>query len=115
MANFPRWVREQRTQKGLSTSECAERAGVKQPVWSEYESESNDAQPRRSRVVKVACGLGMQVDEVLVAAGLLPGTEQPSLTPEVLEYSRFLSSLSFEKRSAMVKLVRSSYEALSAV
>ena len=115
MPNFAQWVREQRLARGFSTSECAERAGVKQPVWSEYESEANSGQPRRSRVEKVALGLQMPIDEVLVAAGLLPRSDQPSLSPEVLEFSRLLNSLPAAKRAAMVRLVRSSYEALSTV
>ena len=67
------WMKEVRRVHRLTAEECAVRAGVKQPVWAEWESDQG--QRRRSTVEKIAIGLGVGREEALVAAGFRPEEE----------------------------------------
>jgi transcriptional regulator with XRE-family HTH domain len=70
--SFAAWVRETRLRKGLQVSECAFRAGVRQPTWSEWERSPDDKTWRRATITKIAKALDVQGDRALVAARMLP-------------------------------------------
>lgn len=70
LTSFSEWVRATRRAKDLTLNEVAERAGVKQPVWSQWES--GKAVPRRETVIKIADALQESHKEVLMRAGYLP-------------------------------------------
>ena len=54
---FAAWMQQTRLAKGLSVSECATAAGVKQPVWSEWEDAPPTKEWRRATVRKIAFAL----------------------------------------------------------
>lgn len=67
--HFAEWVMTRRKALGLSQMEAAEKAGVHQSVWSEYENPQRDTQPRKKTVIKVADALRASHAEALEAAG----------------------------------------------
>lgn len=70
LTSFSEWVRASRRAKDLTLLEVAERAGVKQPVWSQWES--GRATPRRETVIKIADALQVPHKEALMRAGYMP-------------------------------------------
>lgn len=68
---FWTWVRAEMQARGLTATECAERAGMTQSGWSRYLNEPSQ-DPRRSTLRRVAKGLGMPYEEVLRMAGKRP-------------------------------------------
>lgn len=76
--SFAAWIRETRLRKGLQVSECAVRAGVGQPTWSDYEASSPNKEWRKATIHKIALGLGVDSATALVEARLLP-LEEPDM------------------------------------
>lgn len=68
---FWAWVRAEQQARGLSATDCAERAGMTQSGWSRYMNEPS-SEPRRSTIRKVAKGLGISYEEVERMAGKKP-------------------------------------------
>ena len=68
------WMRETRLAKHLTAAECAERAGMLAPVWSNWENgrsrrrDGQPSQPRRETVEAVARALDVPISEALHAA-----------------------------------------------
>lgn len=54
---FAAWMRQTRLAKGLSVSECAAAAEVRQPVWTEWEDAAPTKEWRRATVRKIAFAL----------------------------------------------------------
>jgi transcriptional regulator with XRE-family HTH domain len=114
--SFTRWIKEQRVAKGMTTKECARRAGVSQPVWSRYEDGDDAGIARdwkRSTVIKIAHALDAPVDEAIQAA--FPRDAANAFSVEALEFARLMDSLPAPRRSAMLRVARSAYEALASV
>jgi transcriptional regulator with XRE-family HTH domain len=70
--SFAAWMRETRLQKGLQVSECAYRAGVRQPTWSGWERSPDDKTWRPATISKIARALDVQRDKALMQARMLP-------------------------------------------
>lgn len=75
---FGEWIREEREKRRFTARECAYRAGMKEPVWSNLEndrSRRNDgepSQPRPDTLRKIARGLEVDEWRVFEAAGYTP-------------------------------------------
>lgn len=71
---FGQWMKEVRLSRKLSATECAEKAGMKPPVWSNWEndrSRSKDgrpSQPRTETLQAIAIALDVDLEEARIAA-----------------------------------------------
>lgn len=72
--SFGAWMRETRESRRMSAVECAEKAGMKAPVWSNWENDRSrrrdglPAQPRRETLIAIARALEVSVEEAAAAA-----------------------------------------------
>ena len=107
--SFAKWVRDAREARKLTIVECASRAGISHPTWVEYENVTKNKQPKRETVKKIAAALGVSVDEAMEAAGYSADV------PEVpVEWARLWLATPTEQRDKLLKITRSTHEALAA-
>lgn len=102
LTSFSDWVRASRRAKDLTLVKVADKAGVAQPVWSQWES--GKATPRRATVVKIADALGADHKEALMRAGYLP-SEVPNENDDTMkelmrELEPIIMSLGPERRKS---------------
>ena len=67
VVNFAIWVRDTRTARRMTQTECAARAGMKLQQWNQIEKQVKN--PERPTVLNVARGLQVSETEALSAAG----------------------------------------------
>lgn len=72
---FGQWIQRKQKELGLTTNECAERSGMKAPVWSNWANDrtrrkdGKPTEPRKDTIEAIARGLGLPFAEVAEAAG----------------------------------------------
>lgn len=107
--NFSQWVVQTREAQKLSQTECALRAGIRQPSWQEYEAVNR---PRaRKTVEKIADALGVKRAEALEAAGY--ATEPPDVPAEVVSY--WQRAVRAGKETEMLKAWRATADLVASV
>jgi len=104
LTSFSDWVRASRRAKDLTLVQVAEKAGVAQPVWSQWES--GKATPRRETVIKIADALGVDHKEALVRAGYLPSEVPAADNDEMRELMRELEPIIMSLRPERRRSVR---------
>lgn len=105
---FEEWVTKTRTEKGLSQTECAERIGIKQPSWQEYENPTKNRQRDKRTVLKIAEALQVPEKEALQAAGY------QSVEGEIpRELETIWQSVPRERQARFLRAVRSMADAVS--
>ena len=77
--HFASWMRETREQKRMSAADCASRAGVSQPTWSQWEGAPPEKEWRTPTVNKIADGLGVPRKVALAMAGRMASDKPDEL------------------------------------
>jgi len=75
------WLKVRQEELGLENEVCAARAGVSDTSWSHYRTELSP-NSRHATFIKVAAGLGVPVEEVLIAASHSPALAFVSLSAD---------------------------------
>jgi transcriptional regulator with XRE-family HTH domain len=105
--HFAKWIQMTREAQGFLMHECAERAGVSQAAWSQYEDETRYKQARQDTVRKIARALRVSEEEALKAAGYASDVSVPA------ELVSIWHRIPQDRRSGFLRAVRSMGEALS--
>lgn len=105
--HFAEWVKMARESQGLLMQECAERAGVSQAAWSQYEDETRYQQPRQTTVRKIAHALRVSEEEALKAAGYAAESEVP------MEWAALWHRTPADRRARLMKATRGVQEAIA--
>lgn len=115
MTSFSDWVRSTRRARNWTLVEVADRAGIKQPVWSQWES--GKAVPRRETVIKIADALMVPREDALLRAGYLPGAEhneaREGVSPLSREIDTFLLNVPEDRRPTAEHIIRESARTIS--
>lgn len=89
MTSFGEWIRERRLTLRLKAFECAERAGMKPQMWSDWENDrsrkadGSPMTPRPETIRRIAAALEVPPAEAMRAAGLLTERdEEPDFAPD---------------------------------
>jgi transcriptional regulator with XRE-family HTH domain len=80
-------VRARRMERGIGLNDFAERVGVSPAYWSRVEREQENP-PRDQLVAQAAAILGVQLDDLFIAAGRLPPDMRDDLREVVQAYRK---------------------------
>lgn len=81
-------IKQRRLGNGLTQRELAEAAGITVPYMSKIEADRET--PTDEKLERIAEELGLNVDELILAAGRLPGDVVERLTADPVKALEFL-------------------------
>lgn len=106
---FATWVRDTRSARNMTQTECAARAGMKLQQWNQIEKQVKN--PERATVEKIADALGVSRKEALAAAGYQTDPASQSLLRAELE--AFCDKVPPARQAGFLRAVRSMADAVS--
>jgi len=98
--NFPTWLMQTRESRKISKAELARRAGLSKAAITHYEK--GERMPELSTIKLLAEGLHIQIEDVLMAVGLLP--PRVNTDGELHEWEYILSKLPQEDRDWLLQI-----------
>ena len=111
---FGQWIRETRLSRKLTAAECADRAGMKAPVWSNWENDRSrsrngkPSQPRAETLEAIAKALDVTLEEAMAAA--YGGQKREAKD----EWEQIMEIVPPSKRAAFLKQVKGWAEMIAA-
>lgn len=110
---FGAWMRQIRTGKRLSATECAVRAGMELPVWSNWENDRSrrkdgrPSQPRQRTIESIARALDVSVADAMFAAY---GREVPAQGDD---WQRIYERIPPSRRARFLEAVKAMADAIA--
>lgn len=106
MAKFTKWLEDEIEKSGLSQSEIARRGGITQSYISQVKLE--EKQPGYGFYFAIAKGLGIDIVDVLIAAGV--AKPRPEGSPVAEEGYRMLAEMPVSDAEEAVEIIRLLHE-----
>jgi HTH-type transcriptional regulator, competence development regulator len=84
-------IKKERLARGMTQRELADAAGIKVPYVSKIEADKET--PTEEKIIKLAQVLGLDADELTLAAGRMPADVMDRLTADPTKALEFLRTI----------------------